>query len=206
MLRPLSFYKKASGSVDELMGNPKIKSRRVPDAIVNWIGPNREVKQQQSQAFKTGVLTESNFFITVNANLGYRRFNQQGRVNLAEHFDEVMREFGQLLESKEMLQCATIRGNYYDCKNATVKQYDYSLEIGQQKGNVHSHAVLMLNGVAQIDEKKARKFFADKFSEYHTESTGNIHLDIIPFRSNEAVLKAYMSKAQNSLRTAIASA
>lgn len=190
MLRPLSHYQKAKSNVQEF------KSNKVPDAIINWVGPGQKKKATLTSGRSP---QKSNFLLTLVTNLGYKRFDTSGRIKLAEHLNDVMEEFGEGLQSGEFFKCASIRGKTFDCMNVGVEQYEFTLEIGDQKGNVHSHAKLVCDGIVHLDIAKCNKFAADAFKEYHEESGGKPYFNVRSFPNTEAIIDAYLHKAQNSL-------
>ena len=191
MLKPLSFYRTPKSSVQEF------KSHKVPDAIVNWVGPNS--KRERPAPKETQAPTKSLFLITLNTNLGYKRFDQAGRIKLAEHLYDTMNEFGEGLKSGEFFKCASIKGQTYDCQNVEVEEYEFSTEIGNKKGHVHSHAKIICNGVTHIDTGKCNTFFETAFREYHSESSGKPYVNVKSFPNTEAIIDAYIQKEQNSL-------
>lgn len=189
MLRPLSYYSKAKASVSEF------KSNKVPEAIVNWNGP----KSGNSMMKQTTEARTSNFLLTLNTNLGYKRFTQAGRVQLAEYLHEVMNEFGEGLRSGEFFKCATIRGKTYDCGEVNVLEYDFTLEIGDRLGHIHSHAKLICDNIVHLDISKCNKFIEQTLKDYHSESGGKPYFNVRSFPSTEAIITSYMHKQQNSL-------
>lgn len=196
MLTPISIFKKPKSKVEELID----KHPKVPSAIINFIGPNQAPARVSNAESKLPIQT-SNFMITMNTNLGYKRFSPETRVTLAEHVHDSMTEFGELVKSGELLKCATVRGKMYDCADVDVERYDFTLEIGTKKGHVHSHAILILGGIAHIDIEKANTFIREAFAEYH-ESGAQAHIQIKSFPNPEAIISAYLQKAQNTLTPA----
>jgi hypothetical protein len=191
MLRPLSHYQKAKSNVQEF------KSNKVPDAIINWVGPGEKKRAAQTSSRSP---QKSNFLLTLVTNLGYKRFDTPGRIKLAEHLNDVMEKFGEGLRSGEFFKCANIRGKSYSCEGVGVEEYEFTLEIGDKKGNVHSHCKLICDGVVHIDTAKCNAFATDAFKEYH-EAGGKPYFNVRSFPNTEAIIDAYLQKSQNSLTT-----
>lgn len=191
MLRPLSHYQKAKSNVQEF------KSNKVPDAIINWVGPGQTKKPTSQPSSRTP--QKSNFLLTLVTNLGYKRFDTNGRIKLAEHLNDVMEEFGEGMRSGEFFKCANIKGKTFNCENVGVEEFEFTLEIGDKKGNVHSHAKLICDGIVHIDIAKCNKFAEQAFKEYHEESGGKPYFNVRSFPNTEAIVDAYLHKSQNSL-------
>jgi hypothetical protein len=193
MLKPLSFYQKPKAGISEF------KSHKVPDNIINWVGPNSKSSRSHATARETQTPTKSIFMLTLVTNLGYKRFSQSGRVKLAEHLYDMMNELGEGLKEGEFFQCTSIKGRSFDCEGANVEDYEFTLEIGSQKGNVHSHAKLIVDKVVHLNMDKLNSFARSGLEEYHAESGGHPYFNVKSFPSTESIIDAYMQKAQNSL-------
>ena len=195
MYGSISQFTKPKSSLGEIKESITSQNRKVPSAIMNFAGPTKlktggELKQQQKQV-------NSNFLITLNTNKGYKNLTTDQRVKLSESLHDCMTELGQKIQDKSLFKCATLRGKSMgDCANVEVKKYEFSIEIGNNKGHIHSHAVLMLDGVAQIDLTKANELVQESLASYYSSGT-KPHLQVKYFPSTEELVSAYIVKAQD---------
>ena len=198
MYGSISQFKKAKSSVSEIKDSiaAESKNRKVPSAVLNFTGPT--TKKLGAIKPSTTRQVNSNFLITLNTNKGYKSLSQQQRVKLSEDLHDCMTELGEKIADTSLLKCATFRGKTAagTCDNIKVKKYEFSIEIGSNKGHVHSHAILLLDGVAQIDLSKANKLAQDSLAE-HYPSGAKPHLQVKYFPSTEALVAAYVDKAQD---------
>jgi hypothetical protein len=196
MYGSISQYQKAKSNVGEIHQSiaAESKNHKVPTAVMNFSGPTTKKLNIVKEASR---VVNSNFLITLNSNKGYKSLSQEQRIKLSEDLFDCMTELGEKIKDKSLLKCATFRGKTAgSCDNVQVKKYEFSIEVGSNKGHVHSHAILMLDGVAQVDLAKANKLAQDCLATYYENGT-KPHLQVKYFPSTEALISAYVAKAQD---------
>jgi hypothetical protein len=180
----------ATGSASGSGRGSGISDGDIPDNIRNFNGPGsiNELKYIHMD-------NKSNFLITMNTNISYKDLDQEGRINLYRRTEAVMTEFGEKCKSGEFLKKFGVT-NHGPMK-AEVTKFDFSIEIGNQKGFMHAHSILCVEEKCHINISAAQKFVHDAYVDIHGPNVKGAYLNIRPFRDTQSVINAYLQKQQN---------
>lgn len=141
---------------------------------------------------------KSNLLITVNTNIGYKQMpDEKTKEVVYTRLDEFMTEFGERIKSNELLK---IYGSHKQgsLSNIPVSRYEYSIEMGNKHGLMHSHAILFLDSKAHIDLKKSNDYLASYFADLHNNGQ-KPYLNVKNFNNTDDIISAYIHKTQKEV-------
>jgi len=160
----------------------------VPENILNFSGPGSVVANYQAVKDESD---NSNFLITVNPNVSYKLTDSQElRAELYRKLRAAMNRLGSGFHTKELLKPFPVMSQ---ALGSTVKQYEFNIEIGNNKGFMHVHSILLLEGKAHIDVKKCTELLDAELKGYH-EAGQHCYINVKAFRDQKAVINAYIHK------------
>lgn len=176
-------------------------SKKIPNAILEFNGvPNKKlgIKAEEKKE-KPKNSYDSQFLITINTNLGYKKFNKESRIELANKLNNALEQIEKGIENKSLYKLAESYGKkmHGAKKNkAEVKKLVSGLEIGKKKGHLHAHMVVEFTGTTHLDPAKMHEILKNNIGEYYKEGKKpRLKIKYIPDTS--AILQNYVLKDQD---------
>lgn len=141
------------------------------------------------------IASKSNLLITINLNNKIGISPDQRKV-LAKRLDMAMANYGKALSEGRFLKGRKLDRNWRP-PPLRPGGYEYTIEIGGQRGTIHSHAMCKFDGSTHIALSESRDYFKQQLADVLTGK--NLYFDVKSFRNDDEILQAYISKTSNDM-------
>jgi hypothetical protein len=153
-----------------------------------------KIRAKEKNSHVSKIAAKSNLFITVNLN-NRVRLDKQTRLSYAQRLEQAMSDYGKELSQGHFLipHKKNIRVfNPPPLRNE--RGYEFTIEIGSQRGTIHAHAIARFDGSCQIDTRVSKAFLKQKLQGVVGR---NFHFDVKYYKNDEEILLAYVEKSRS---------
>lgn len=146
---------------------------------------------------KPKVQANSNFIITINPNISYKKLTQDTKIQLGRQLLGLGNSMTQSMSTGQFLlpKGSKTRDPTSTFVPPKLISAQTKLEVGQEKGFVHIHSVVMFEGQCFVDLVALR--------DYSRQVMGRVcKVQVKAFNNTVAVMEAYINKGQGNPQVA----
>lgn len=157
----------------------------VPESIVNGTAPAVKIKPKKTS---TSISKHSNFIVTINPNISEKQTDTpEARRELGGKLLKINAMIKERFQKCELLKKRGSSGDDWKCP--VLEDYKTQLEQSEDKGWIHSHALVSFAGEVHIDVNSARAMIKEMFPN-------GFHFDVKYFRDTKKIVEHYVGKQQ----------
>lgn len=164
----------------------EISDSEIPDAIRNFKGVPKKERVKATQQ-------NSNFFLTYNPNVSYKYFKTTAeRVKFSKKLIALFRNVGFNLGNKKFLK----EFSNIDTRTTKLDSYNFKIEIGEKRGFIHVHAIVLFNGYAQLNIQRMKSFMDGFLSTADKKIRGALSYKL--YHDPTKIMERYINKQQTT--------